>query len=141
MIDKNKIFNLFVEGKEITDEKTKKDIKKFMEGPIAKLGMFVKLIQNHQVFHQKLDKFLKQEKPNFNNSTTKEAAEYSIYNKSWGYIKKIDLSHHDDVNAILTFDPKLLYNTLGMSIKYFEEIEEYERCAHLHNIQEVVKRI
>ena len=80
MIDKNKIFNLFMEGTEIKDEKTKKEIKKFMEGPFAKLGMFVKLIQNHQVFHQKLEKFLKHEKPNFNPSKTKEASEYSIYN-------------------------------------------------------------
>tara|TARA_R100000742_G_C4264904_1_gene82859 strand:- start:647 stop:1072 length:426 start_codon:yes stop_codon:yes gene_type:complete len=141
MIDKNKIFNLFMEGTEIKDEKTKKEIKKFMEGPFAKLGMFVKLIQNHQVFHQKLEKFLKHEKPNFNPSKTKEASEYSIYNKSWEYISQIDLSHHDDVNAIINFDPKLLYSTLGMSIKYFEEIEEYEKCSHLHNIQEIVRRI
>ena len=61
MIDKNKIFNLFVDGKEITDEKTKKKIRQFMEGPVAKLGMFVKLIQNHQLFHDKLEKFLKHE--------------------------------------------------------------------------------
>ena len=50
MINKDKIFKLFVEGKEITDEKTKSEIKDFMNGPFAKIGMFVKLIQNHQVF-------------------------------------------------------------------------------------------
>ena len=58
MIDKDKIFQLFVDGKEINDEKTKSEIKDFMNGPFAKIGMFVKLIQNHQVFHQKLEKFL-----------------------------------------------------------------------------------
>ena len=141
MIDKNKIFNLFVDGKEITDEKTKKKIRQFMEGPVAKLGMFVKLIQNHQVFHDKLEKFLKHEKPSFNHNTTKEASEYSIFNKSWEYINEIDLSHHDDINAIINFDPKLLFNALNMSIKYFEGVEEYEKCAHLYDIQEIVRRI
>ena len=48
MIDKDKIFQLFVDGKEITDKKTQENIKEFMNGPFAKIGMFVKLIQNHQ---------------------------------------------------------------------------------------------
>ena len=26
-------------------------------------------------------------------------------------------------------------------IEYFEETEEYEKCSHLHNIQEIVRRI
>ena len=46
MIDKDKIFQLFVDGKEIKDQKTKDEIKEFMNGPFAKIGMFVKLIQN-----------------------------------------------------------------------------------------------
>ena len=59
MIDKDKLFSLFVDGKEIKDQKTKDELKKFLDGPFAKIGMFVKLIQNHQVFHKKLEKFLK----------------------------------------------------------------------------------
>ena len=55
MIDKDKIFQLFVDGKEINDDKTKSEIRDFMNGPFAKIGMFVKLIQNHKIFHQKLE--------------------------------------------------------------------------------------
>ena len=43
MIDKDKIFSLFVDGEEVKDQKVKKEIKEFMEGPYAKIGMFVKL--------------------------------------------------------------------------------------------------
>jgi len=57
MIDKDKIFKLFIDSKGISDEKSKDELKDFMNGPFAKIGMFVKLIQNHQVFHQKLEKF------------------------------------------------------------------------------------
>ena len=141
MIDKDKIFQLFVDGKEITDEKTKDEIKEFMNGPFAKIGMFVKLIQNHKVFHQKLEKFLKQEQPNYNVTTTKEASNFTVFNRAFSYINKISLDNHDDVNAIINFDPKVFYDSLDNAIKYFEEGEEYEKCAHLFNIQEVVRRI
>jgi len=141
MIDKDKIFSLFIDGKEIKDQKTKDEIKQFMNGPFAKIGMFVKLIQNHQVFHKKLEKFLKKEQPNYNVESTKEASEFTVYNRAWNYINKINLDDHDDVNAIINFDPQLFFEALNTSINYFEQHEEYEKCAHLFNIQEVVKRI
>lgn len=141
MIDKDKIFSLFVDGKEITDEKTKKEIKEFMNGPFAKIGMFVKLIQNHHIFHQKLEKFLKKEEPNYDVKSTKEASEFTVYNRAWSYIKNISLDDSDDVNAIINFDNKVFFKALEGAIRFFEQYEEYEKCAHLHNIQEVVKRI
>ena len=141
MIDKDKIFQLFVDGKEITDEKTKSEIQDFMNGPFAKIGMFVKLIQNHEVFHQKLEKFLKKEQPNYNVESTKEASEFTVYNRAFNYIKDISLDDHNHVNAIINFDPKVFYESLGDAIQYFENGEEYEKCSHLFNIQEIVKRI
>tara|TARA_Y100000114_G_scaffold139777_1_gene144077 strand:- start:666 stop:1091 length:426 start_codon:yes stop_codon:yes gene_type:complete len=141
MIDKDKIFSLFVDGKEITDEKTKNEIKDFMNGPFAKIGMFVKLIQNHEVFHQKLEKFLKKEQPSYNVESTKEASDFTVYNRAWSYIKKISLDDHDDVNAIINFDPTIFEKSLERAVRYFEGFEEYEKCAHLFNIQEVVRKI
>jgi|TARA_R110002074_G_C12424129_1_gene656174 hypothetical protein len=141
MINKDKIFGLFVEGKEITDEKTKSEIKEFMNGPFAKIGMFVKLIQNHHIFHQKLEKFLKKEQPNYNVESTKEASEFTVYNRAWSYIKNISLEDHDDVNAIINFDNKVFYKALDGAVTFFEQYEEYEKCAHLHKIKEVVKEI
>ena len=141
MINKDKIFSLFVDGKEIKDEMAKEQLKELINGPFGRIGMFVKLIQNHKIFHLKLEKFLKKEQPNYNVESTKEASEFTVYNRAFNYIKDISLDDHNHVNAIINFDPKLLYSTLGMSIKYFEEIEEYEKCSHLHNIQEIVRRI
>jgi hypothetical protein len=141
MINKDKIFQLFVDGKEISDDKTKSEIKDFMNGPFAKIGMFVKLIQNHHVFHLKLEKFLKKEQPNYNVESTKEASEFTVYNRAWSYIQNISLDNHDDVNAIINFDTKVFYKALDSAVNFFEQYEEYEKCAHLHTIQEVVKRI
>ena len=141
MIDKDKIFQLFVDGKEINDDKTKSEIRDFMNGPFAKIGMFVKLIQNHEVFHRKLEKFLKKEQPNYNVESTKEASEFTVYNRAWSYIKNISINDEDDLNAIINFEPKALLKVLVSSISFFESYEEYEKCAHLHKIQKIVKEI
>ena len=117
MIDKDKIFKLFVDGKEIDGDKT------------------------HEVFHKKLEKFLKQEQPDYNVESTKEASEYTVYHRAWSYIKQIDLGKKEDVDAIINFDPKVFYKTLDGAIKFFENYEEYEKCAHLHKLKEIVKII
>ena len=63
MIDKNKLFSLFdKDDNEDRTEQVKKLVLDFND-PHTKLGMFVKLIQNHYVFHKKLEKFLKAENP------------------------------------------------------------------------------
>jgi hypothetical protein len=141
MIDKDKIFKLFVNGKEISGDKTEDEIKDFMNGPYAKIGMFVKLIQNHEVFHKKLEKFLKKEQPNYNVESTKEASEFTVYNRAWSYIKDIDINGKEDLNAIINFEHKALLKVLSSSITFFEVYEEYEKCAHLHKIQKTVKEI
>ena len=141
MIDKDKIFKLFVDGKEISGDRTKDEIKNFMNGPYAKIGMFVKLIQNHEVFHKKLKKFLKKEQPNYNVESTKEASEFTVYNRAWGYIKNININDEEDLNAIINFEHKTLLKVLSSSITFFEIYEEYEKCAHLHKIQKVIKEI
>ncbi|MDB0070789.1 hypothetical protein N9E82_00290 [bacterium] len=141
MIDKDKIFKLFVNGKEVSGDKTENEIKDFMNGPYAKIGMFVKLIQNHEVFHKKLEKFLKKEQPNYNVESTKEASEFTVYNRAWSYIKNIDINSEEDLNAIINFEHKALLKVLSSSITFFEVYEEYEKCAHLHEIQKTVKEI
>ena len=141
MINKDKIFSLFVDGKEIKDEMAKEQLKELINGPFGRIGMFVKLIQNHKIFHLKLEKFLKKEQPNYNVESTKEASEFTVYNRAFNYIIDISLDDHNHVNAIINFDPKVFYESLGDAIQYFENGEEYEKCSHLFNIQEIVKRI
>jgi hypothetical protein len=141
MIDKDKIFKLFVDGKEISEDKTKEEIKNFMNGPYAKIGMFVKLIQNHEIFHKKLEKFLKKEQPDYNVESTKEASEFTVYNRAWGYITNINVEDKEDLDAIVNFEHKVLLKILSNSISFFEIYEEYEKCAHLYKIQKVIKEI
>jgi len=139
MIDKDKIFKLFVDGKEVDDGRTEGEIQDFMNGPYAKIGMFVKLIQNHKIFHKKLEKFLKQEQPDYNVESTKEASEYTVYYRAWHYIKGIDVNKNEDIDAIVNFNPLTFNKTLDGALNFFESYEEYEKCAHIYKIKEILK--
>ena len=107
-----------------------------MDDPYTKVGMCVKLIQNHYIFHQKLEKFLKQENPDYNIESTREASEFTVYNRAYSYLSKINPEDENHTKVILSFDPKLIKKSLNTLLNYFISTEEYERCAHIHKIQE-----
>jgi|TARA_R100001163_G_C5035410_1_gene174710 hypothetical protein len=135
MIDKNKIFGLFTNDN-VKDEKKQKTFTLNMDDPYTKVGMCVKLIQNHYIFHQKLEKFLKQENPDYNIESTREASEFTVYNRAYSYLSKINPEDENHTKVILSFDPKLIKKSLNTLLNYFISTEEYERCAHIHKIQE-----
>ena len=139
MIDKNRLFGLF------GDEKKAQHITNLpgneLDVPFTQLGMFTKLIINHKVFHQKLEKFLKAESPNYNIEDTKAASEFTVFNRAYHYIKKIDLTDSIHLEAIMDFKPEQLIESLDQAILYFEGEEEYEKCAFLMKIKTFKKDI
>ena len=141
-MNKDSIFNLF---DDTPDQETVSEVRTslndFIKSPFAKIGMFTKLILNHFVFHEKLKKFLDKEEPNYNIESTREASDFTVFNRSWHYIKEIDIDDPNHIEAILNFNPKIFNKALQNAIMYFEACEQYERCAHLLNIQQIVKRL
>ena len=141
-INKDSIFNLFEDSSPKEDTiQIRKSLDDYIKTPFAKIGMFTKLILNHFVFHQKLQKFLEKEEPTYKGKSTREAADYTIFNRSWNYIKQIDVDDPDHIEAMLNFNPKIFNKALQNALWYFEAQEEYEKCAHLHKIQKLVKEI
>jgi hypothetical protein len=128
MIDKDKIFDLF--SSDMNEEKDL-PINNLMEDPLSKIGMFTKLIQNHEVFHKKLSQFLSKESPNYDIEQTKEASTFTVYNRAWFYINQIDLTNKNHVDAVLDFKKEPLLSILGKALQYFEDTEQYERCTKL----------
>jgi len=140
-INKDNIFGL-IEGDYNTlqnAQKLSKKLEEFDNSPTVKIGMFTKLILNHQVFHEKLKKFLKQEEPNYDVSSTKESSEFVVYNRAWYYLNQVDISKREDIFAILDFNPKLLNKALESALLYFQDREEYLKCAQIFKIQQILR--
>ena len=140
MIDKDKIFELF--GSPINEEEDFINIASTMlDEPFNKIGMFTKLIINHIIFHQKLSKFLSKESNMvIDLEDTKKASAFAIFNRAWFYIKKIDLKNKSDLEAVVQFKKEPFLSTLNEAIEYFEEVEEYEKCAKLLEIKKLKEK-
>ena len=99
--------------------------------------MFTKMIYNHDVFHQKLKKFFDKEKIPLNVNETKEASSFTVFNRAWSYIGKINLEDKATFEAVWEFKSEPLLKALSQAIAYFESTEQYERCAKLLEIKKL----
>ena len=108
-----------------------------LDEPFTKLGMFTKLIINHNVFHMKLEKFLKSEKPDYDVNEARKASEFTVFNRAWFYISSIDMTDRNHLEAIMDFKTKPFVTSLNQAILYFQgpDVEEYEKCAKLLKIK------
>ena len=137
MIDKNKLFSLFSNEEKVKEAEI--NLRRLKEDPYTKLGMFTKLIQNHNIFHQKLERFLSQENPNFDIGITKQASEYTVFNRAFNYISKLDPKNESNRSIVKTFDPLILQKSITIVMNYFINTEEYEKCAHLRKFEEILE--
>ena len=68
-----------------------------------------------------------------------EAGEHMAFYRGWDYIRKIDLNNIDWQDSLKIQDPKMLNKSISKSLKFFESIEEYEKCAFFAKIQKFLK--
>jgi hypothetical protein len=143
MIDKDRLFHLFGDSENENPEVKKLATadKDFMQSPEAKLGMFTKMIYNHEVFHKKLKKFFQKENTSYNAQETKEASSFAVFNRAYSYIRKLDVNNAQHQDALWEFNSKPLFSALNQAIYYFEAKEEYEKCAKLMEIKEMKKAL
>ncbi len=144
MIDKEKLFQLFGNPEEKGDAQVLINLEKdFLEKPIAKIGMFTKLIVNNWVFHQKLQQFLSKEQPSYDVEDTKRASDFTVFNRAWHYIRQIDIEDEKHLMAVIEFKKDPFLPALQAALEYFQdpEIEQYERCAFLLKIINLKKQV
>ena len=133
-MDINKIFNLFNgDEPEPLREKTQQvDIPlDYKNHPLFWVGMFKKLIQNHHVFNDQLLKFFEKLDEELDIVDIDKAGEFVVFNRAWGYIQKVDPNNLITQEALYRFADIHLKLALELSISYFQEIEDYEKCSHL----------
>ncbi len=139
-IDFDNIFNLFGEEDVSSNTTNYADL---TSTPLYWLGMHKKLILNHINFRKKAIRLLKDSNVELDPAELAAAGEVIAYNRAWFYIKKIDLSNKDHVEAILAHGDDFLETSLELAIKHFQspEREEYEKCLHLLEVLKLSKEL
>jgi len=141
-MDINKIFNLFnsEEPDSLKEKAQQVDILlDYKNHPLFWVGMFKKLIYNHDLFNSQILKFFDKLNEGLDLVDIDRAGEYVVFNKSWEYIKKINPDNLQHQEALYHFSDIQLKTALELSINYFQDNEEYEKCAHLKKNLEFVK--
>ena len=138
----DKIFSLF-EGDEPNSLREKAQqvdiILDYKNHPLFWVGMFKKLIQNHQTFNDQLLQFFDKLDEELSTVDVDKAGEFLVFNRAYEYIQKVDPDNLVTQEALFRFADIHLKVALELSINYFQEHEEYEKCAHLKKILQFVK--
>ena len=135
-MDPNKIFGLFTGqySSEMPEDGGIVLIDDITKLPVYWVGMFKKLIHNHRNFNRKVAGFLSKMDEELNVYDVETAGEFVVYNRAWFWISKIDITQDKHAKAVIQYADEYLTTYLQFSISYWEEFEEYEKCAHLKKI-------
>ena len=139
MINVDNVFPLFSSSDDDANNRKDTAYMDFKNTPKYWVGMYKKLVINHINFNKKVIRFFKEANQEFDVIEMREAGEYVTYNRAWSYIKKINLEESLHLEGIEYYADEYLDTALELGINYFEELEEYERCAHLKKILDKTK--
>lgn len=143
-MDVNKIFNLFNnEEHDSSSNKVEEEVVSinFKEHPLFWVGMFKKLIQNHKVYNRSMINFFSKMDEELDLYDVESAGEFIVYNRAWHWIEKIDINNEQHQDAMLRYIDTSFLSYIKFTISYFQDFEEYEKCAHLKKIQDFVEKL
>lgn len=134
-MDLNRIFGLFNTNE---DDDTSLLID-FSEHPLFWVSGFNKVIDNHLYFKEYTLKTFSTLSSDINIEELEKAGEELMFRKAWNYIKSIDLNNNLHLDSIKVKANENFIKNLQISISFFEQFEEYEKCALLKGIEIKVK--
>ena len=108
------------------------------DNPIIWIKMFKKIILNSLNFNKKVTNYFSDSPFKMKKDELAQASDFVIYHRGWFYVSKLDLEKESDIDAIKLLADKDLKNTIELTIKFFEDNEDYEKCAFLKKIENVI---
>lgn len=142
-MDIDNVFGLFGFGKG-KGQNRKPEIdyfEDFKDTPQFKVGMFKKMIWNGRSFKDQVLNFLKKADEFIElEGDIGEAGDYMMYTRSYFWIQECDLKKDEWTDALNHYLDDEFITCIKLCIKYFEEVEEYEKCAFLKNIQNYIEK-
>jgi hypothetical protein len=134
------IFELFSSNENVDGENDIVHID-FTQTPVYWIGMYKKLVLNHLNFNKKVVQFFKESNHELDVVDMENAGEFVVYNRAWYYIQNVDINVEEHVLAIEKYQDEYLDTALKLGINFFEEQEEYEKCALLKRILDKIQEI
>jgi len=123
-------------GKKKTYQEIEDEVNTWKDTPRYKIGMFVKLVINGTIFRNQLCSLFDGD----NKENIGDAGEFLMYTRAWNWIKDFDPKDKEWVDDLNSCGEEDTIEALNLAIAYFESIEEFEKCAFLLSIKELLKK-
>ena len=143
-MDKEKIFGLFDKD---FDESLQKDLGDYKKSFHFKIGMFIKVVIYGDKWKNSVVSMFSKADVDFDVEDIDSIGDMMLYTRAWYWINQFDFDDKeclDDLKLFLdkdrdTYNSSDLFISLMRTIKYFEKIEEFEKCAFLVKIRDLLK--
>jgi len=103
------------------------------------IRMFWKIINNYLYYNRQLIDFFGAADPSISIQEIEYAGERMLYARAYGFVEKIDIEDDYHQKILKEENYKKLTKAYEMSIGFYEEEEEYEKCAFLKKQLDFVK--
>jgi hypothetical protein len=137
-MDISRIFDLFNNNESDQNDDVSLLID-FSDHPLYFIGGFNKVISNHLFFAEYTIKNFQKISPDIDIKELEKAGEELMFRKAWGYIKNLDLNKSFHLDSLKVKADKHMVHNLQISISFFEDLEEYEKCAFLKKIKDKIE--
>lgn len=131
-MDPHTLFSIFEQG----DEEVYKEngVQDTLNNPYVLMGMVLKGLENFGIMDMMYSKRYPEQY-----KQVKENIKYKYFNKLFNYLTRINLDKLEDVYKIgESFDSERVFISLESLKYYYEDIEQYEKCATIKNFQDLL---
>jgi hypothetical protein len=136
-MDLDHFFNFFSPNSDVGYSKS--EIKDFKNNPYYKIRMFERLILNGLSFKKSIINFFSQADETLDMVQVDLAGEFMMYNRAWFWVDQLEWDDEEWVEGLKKASNENLLTSVKLAINYFEEQEEYEKCAFLKKVQDFVQ--
>jgi hypothetical protein len=137
-MDLDKFFSFFNPASD-KDKEFQDSLESFKESPIYKIKIFERLILNGLTFTKHIVNFFNKADEDLDTNQIGLAGTFMMYNRAWFWIGQLDWDNEQWVHDLKIASSEDILTAVKLSIHYFEEQEEYEKCAFLKKIQSFVE--
>ena len=133
-LDPHTLFSIFEQGdEEVYREHNQTEA---LKNPFVLMGMVVRGVENYYM----MDMMYLRHYPDAYKKVRK-MIQYKYYNRLYGYLLIINSMSFEDIYAIgESFNTKEVDRGLYTLLYYFEDIEEYEKCAIIKRYRDLLQK-
>ena len=139
-IDPNNVFGLFGDTSGSSDSSEKEPGKiEISEHPLILVGMFTRMVLRGEEVNKDIMKFFQEIEHKVTASEQEHFNKFMIYNRALSFLAQINLDDPLHVEVLLDKTGEDFLQACNMTIEFFTEREEYEKCAFIKKFQDFIK--